>query len=92
MLHYIIQIREPLFPVVCSTAAKTEMELGKTRRDFANLQDRCRASIMKLVKTRDRLDTLKLPYRIKNYLSESLIDPELILNSWQSNNFYGYMV
>lgn len=85
------QIREPLFPIVCSTAAKTEMVLCNTKRDFANLQDRCRAAIMLLVKNRDRLETLKLPFSIKNYLAESLCDtPDAILNNYP--NYYDYMV
>lgn len=33
-------IREKLYPVVCSTAAKTEMTLANMRRDFFSLQDR----------------------------------------------------
>lgn len=33
-------ITEKLYPVVCSTAAKTEMTLANTRRDFFSLQDR----------------------------------------------------
>lgn len=77
------EIREPLFPIVCSTAAKTEMVLCNTKRDFANLQDRCRAAVMKLVRTRDRLETLKLPFRIKNYLAESLCEtPDAIVNNY----------
>lgn len=33
-------ITDKLYPVVCSTAAKTEMTLANTRRDFFSLQDR----------------------------------------------------
>lgn len=86
------EVREPLFPIVCSTAAKTEMVLCNTRRDFSNLQDRCRATIMKLVKTRDRLEQLKLPLIITNYLSESLLGetPDAILNNYP--NYHDYMV
>ena len=86
------EIREPLYPVVCSTAAKTEMVLCNTKRDFANLQDRCRASIMKIVKSRERLELLKLPLTIKNYLSESICEsPDAILNNFP--NYYDcYMV
>ncbi|XP_053692125.1 SPRY domain-containing SOCS box protein 3 [Sabethes cyaneus] len=68
------EIREPLYPIVCSTAAKTEMVLTESRRDFVNLQDRCRAIIIKQVKTRDKLDRLNLPYCITNYLAEALSD------------------
>lgn len=34
------QIEEKLYPIVCSTAAKTEMTLANMRRDFFNLKDR----------------------------------------------------
>ncbi|KAL1374570.1 hypothetical protein pipiens_004872 [Culex pipiens pipiens] len=68
------EIREPLYPVVCSTAAKTEMVLTESRRDFVNLQDRCRAVIIKHIKTREKLDRLNLPYCITNYLAEALSD------------------
>lgn len=86
-----LQVREPIFPIVCSTAAKTEMVLCNQKRDFANLQDRCRAAIMKLVRNRERLETLKLPFRIKNYLAESLCEtPDAILNNYP--NYYDYMV
>lgn len=85
------EIREPLFPIVCSTAAKTEMVLCNTKRDFANLQDRCRATIMSLVRSRDRLETLKLPNIITNYLAESLCEtPDSILNNYP--NCYDFMV
>ncbi|XP_038106749.1 uncharacterized protein LOC6036649 [Culex quinquefasciatus] len=62
------------YPVVCSTAAKTEMVLTESRRDFVNLQDRCRAVIIKHIKTREKLDRLNLPYCITNYLAEALSD------------------
>ena len=42
-------MKEPLYPIVCSTAAKTEMSLGMLKRDFVNLQDRCRASVLRNV-------------------------------------------
>ncbi|CAB3371581.1 SPRY domain-containing SOCS box protein 3-like [Cloeon dipterum] len=40
------KVNEPLYPIVCSTAAKTEMTLSVMRRDFVSLQDRCRAVIV----------------------------------------------
>lgn len=46
---------------------------------------------MKLVRTRDRLETLKLPFRITNYLAESLCEtPDAILNNYP--NYYDFMV
>lgn len=63
------------------------MILCNTKRDFANLQDRCRATIMKLVRTRERLETLKLPLRITKYLAESICEtPDTILNNYP--NYY----
>ena len=32
------EVSEPLYPIVCSTAAKTEMSLGVLKRDFQSLQ------------------------------------------------------
>lgn len=34
------QIKRKLYPMVCSTAAKTEMMLQNTLRDYSSLQDR----------------------------------------------------
>lgn len=67
---------EPLYPFVCSTAAKTEMILNVQRRDFVNLQDRCRDVIIKRVKTAELLRDLHLPQRISDYLAEALIEDQ----------------
>ena len=40
-------IEEPLYPIICSTAVKTEMALGVTKREFISIQDRCRAVILR---------------------------------------------
>lgn len=69
------EVREPLYPIICSTAAKTEMTLASMRRDFVNLQDRCRAEIVKRIKSKTDLDDLHVPPRIKSYLSEAMMDP-----------------
>ena len=34
------EVEEPLYPIVCSTAAKTEMALGVMKREFLSLQER----------------------------------------------------
>lgn len=69
------KIKEPLYPIVCSTAAKTEMTLTETRRDFVNLQDRCRAEIVKRIKKASDLEQLhQLPNLIKQYLADAIID------------------
>lgn len=66
------QIDDDIFPVVCSTAAKTEMTLGVTRRTFIDLQDRCRESIINNVADENEIDELPLPNKVKSYLKESL--------------------
>ncbi|GFG41018.1 hypothetical protein Cfor_06788 [Coptotermes formosanus] len=78
-------VREPLYPIICSTAAKTEMTLALMKRDFVNLQDRCRAVILKRVSSQTQLDKLALPPRIKAYLSEPLAD---IVQPFQPVNKY----
>ena len=55
-------LHRDLYPAVCSTAAKTEMTLGVTRRAFLSLQDRCRASIVRrLVAVRSVPGVCRLP-------------------------------
>ena len=63
---------EPLYPIVCSTAAKTEMALGVLKRDFLSLQDRCRATVLAHLTHEEQIDQLKLPLRIKHFISEGL--------------------
>ncbi|KAH8409446.1 hypothetical protein KR222_005500 [Zaprionus bogoriensis] len=70
------KVKEPLYPIVCSTAAKTEMTLKCARREFVNLQDRCRAVIMRKLRNTDELETLRLPLPINDYLSEVIDDME----------------
>lgn len=66
------RIKEPLYPIVCSTAAKTDMTLVALRRDFVNLQDRCRAEVVKRMRQPADLEQLQLPKPIQEYLAESL--------------------
>lgn len=63
-------VKDELYPVVCSTAAKTEMELGITKREFGSLQDRCRALILKLLRNENDICELLLPKPLKMYLTE----------------------
>ena len=65
-------VKDQLYPIVCSTAAKTEMSLGLLKRDFQSLQDRCRASILSQLTHEEQIDQLKLPLRIKHFISEGL--------------------
>ncbi|XP_019641695.1 PREDICTED: SPRY domain-containing SOCS box protein 3-like [Branchiostoma belcheri] len=59
-----------LFPMIASTAAKTEMVLGATKREYPSLQDRCRAVISACVQEAEDCDKLKLPSRLINYIKE----------------------
>ena len=67
------KINEPLYPIVCSTAAKTEMMLGVLKRDFISLQDRCRASILTCISEEQQIDNLELPVSLKKYILEGMV-------------------
>ncbi len=64
-------IHDEIYPVVSSTAAKTEMTLGVTLRGFNDLQDRCRTTIMTSLKYDCDIDKLPLPTRLKDFLKEA---------------------
>ncbi|KAK3590404.1 hypothetical protein CHS0354_008754 [Potamilus streckersoni] len=64
--------QDSLYPIVCSTAAKTEMTLGKRRRSFFNLQDRCRATIISKLRQENEIDSLPLPNCIRTFVKEIL--------------------
>lgn len=66
------QVREPLYPMAASTAAKTEMTLVHMKRDFVNLQDRCRAVILEEYKTEAEVRSLMIPTTLKTYLTEAM--------------------
>lgn len=68
------EVKEPLYPIICSTAAKTEMYLDSMKRDFVNLQDRCRAVIVKRIRNKQDLEKLFVPTKIRSYLAEAIID------------------
>lgn len=53
------------------------MTLDNMRRDFVNLQDRCRATIVRKINKRGDLEKLKVPPRIRAYLYEGMNDPLL---------------
>lgn len=53
------------------------------KRDFVNLQDRCRAVIVKKIKRKQDLEQLFLPTKIKMYLAEAIedrIEPLKVVN------------
>ena len=64
-------VTEDLFPIISSTAAKTEMALGVTTRNFYNLQDRCRAKVVETIRNEEQSDQLPLPNRLKEYINDS---------------------
>ncbi|KAL1458707.1 hypothetical protein WDU94_008836 [Cyamophila willieti] len=65
-------VQEPLYPMICSTAVKTQISLELARRDFINLQDRCRSIIIKTMTQAD-LELVKLPTSIRNYIEEAMV-------------------
>lgn len=67
-------MKEPLYPIICSTAAKTEVTLCCMRRDYFNLQDRCRAQILKNVTSKSDIDLLLLPKHLKKYLKDEIFE------------------
>ncbi|XP_063701997.1 SPRY domain-containing SOCS box protein 3 [Culicoides brevitarsis] len=85
------EVRDSLYPIVCSTAAKTEMTLSETRRDFVNLQDRCRAIIIQRLHSEKDLQALGLPHRITNYLQVALNPPQTTPISPVENLYDFYM-
>ncbi|KAK4308304.1 hypothetical protein Pmani_019986 [Petrolisthes manimaculis] len=67
-------ITEPLYPVISSTAAKTKLTLGVTRRAWAGLQDRARHTLLAALPPNPRLllHALPLPPALRHYLEDDL--------------------
>ena len=59
------EVSEPLYPMICSTAAKTEMSLGVMKREFLSMQDRCRATIIRSLTNERQIEQLLLPRSLK---------------------------
>lgn len=78
------KVKEPLYPMISSTAAKTAMVLENTRRDFVNLQDRCRVVIARRMTSKKDVAKLGLPPRMQTYLGEIIdehyIDTDKLVN------------
>jgi len=70
-------VTEQLYPIVCSTAAKTEMSLGLLKQDFQNLQDRCRASILSQLTCEEEIEryfqNVRDQYRRRNGSRASIL-------------------
>lgn len=67
------KIQKPLYPYIISTAAKTEMVLGRTLRDFPSLKDRCCGEILKHIKLKSHLEKLDLPHGVVDNLSKEFL-------------------
>ncbi|XP_072026314.1 SPRY domain-containing SOCS box protein 3-like [Amphiura filiformis] len=63
-------VKEDLYPMVASTAARTEMRIGVRKRSYSCLQDRCRVLIAKRLRTRRCLDVILLPKQLKSYVAD----------------------
>lgn len=66
------EVSESLYPIVCSTAAKTEMSLGIMKREFISIQDRCRAVILRQLTHENQIEELELPRTLKQFILEGL--------------------
>ena len=66
------RVNQELYPIVCSTAAKTEMALIGRRRLYHSLQDRCRATIISKLREEKQIDSLPLPNRMRSFLKDTL--------------------
>lgn len=72
------KVDKPLYPFVMSTAAKTEMIVAETRRDFPSLRDRCCGEILKYVKQKSDIKKLELPNIITEYLEDAYCDEQTL--------------
>jgi len=64
------RVKEKLYPVASSTAAKTEITLVNMSRDFFNLKDICRRSILtSLNEDFKKVKSLRLPILLENFLT-----------------------
>ena len=48
------------------------MSLGVLKRDFTSLQDRCRAALLPHLTHEEQIDNLRLPMRVKQFISEGM--------------------
>ena len=65
-------VTDLLYPMISSTACRTEMTLGCTRQEFNSLQDRCRGAILKLLTKEEEVDELEIPRALKRFIYEGL--------------------
>ena len=89
-------VRENLFPCVSSTAAKTQFHLSELRREFCNLQERCRSVIREHLYDDTQLKSLhaSLPHRILSFLrmEEEHLGSEYIIEDVTPKRFKAFTV
>ena len=68
------KVDELLYPMVCSTGARTEMVLGCLKRDFINLADRCRTIILRQFTHKEHIEHLCIPPCIKDYILDGFVN------------------
>lgn len=74
------RLAEPLYPTVSSTAAKTEFTFLYAKREYANLQERCRTVIRRQLSSERAIRSLPLPGRLLSFL-QMKSEEEDIFNS-----------
>lgn len=77
--HDLNKVNKPLYPIIMSTAAKTEMYVSETRRDFPRLKDRCRGEILKHIHQITDIDKLELPISVAAYLKEAYYEGRFLI-------------
>ncbi|XP_067902999.1 SPRY domain-containing SOCS box protein 3 isoform X2 [Heterodontus francisci] len=60
----------PLYPIVCSTTAETELQLGMRCCRFMSLQEQCLYTVLQHLVDKVHIDTLPLPAFIRGQLKE----------------------
>lgn len=70
--HGLNKINKPLYPIVSSSAAKTELCVAEQRREFVSLQDRCRAEILKHITDKEHIRQLDIPQIMVRYLQAAM--------------------
>ncbi|KRX21762.1 SPRY domain-containing SOCS box protein 3 [Trichinella nelsoni] len=56
-----VKCSEGLYPMISSTAARTEMTLSIARRTFLSLEDRCYSTLVRQLNSEQDVDKLELP-------------------------------
>ena len=65
------KVEKNLFPIVSSSDNNSRMTVVTALRSYTNLQDRCRATILFNLQEKKDIDSLPLPTRLKDYVTEA---------------------